>query len=128
MGFFDRFRPDKAVPSKLMSDEQAADLKRRQDLAKSMMPAGPAEGADYAASIQNVMKNGVEAPGVIRSMRQAGPAVDFVVAVEQPGGGQVDVQVHQHMLPAQLEGLREGGPVVVKYDPSDPAAGLLVSW
>jgi hypothetical protein len=153
MGLFDKFKSGATgVPAKLMSDEQAADLKSRQDLAQTFMAANPgavpdmtadptelqaraAQDQAYAASIQNVHKHGVEAPGVIRTIRPTGQTdiggghiVDFVVAVESPEGGNVDVQVHQHMAPAQLQGLREGGSVVVKYDPGAPETALLVGW
>ncbi|HEV2812414.1 MAG TPA: DUF3592 domain-containing protein [Solirubrobacteraceae bacterium] len=153
MGLFDRFKTDRTgPPAKLMSDELAADLKARQDMAQATIAANPgampdmtmdpaqwqaraAEDAAYSALVQNVHKRGVEAPGVIRTIQPTGEsdlgggrAVDFVVSVTTAGGEQVDMPVRQHMAAAQLQGLREGGSVVVKYDPDAPTAGLLVGW
>lgn len=153
MGLFDRFKTDRSSPpAKLMSDELAADLKGRQDMLQAAIAANPgalpdmtAEPAElrarasedmaYAAFVQNVQKHGVEAPGVIRTIQPTGQTdlgggciVDFVVAVASPGGEHLDVQVHQHMAAAQLPALREGGSVVVKYDPAAPAMALLVGW
>ena len=154
MGFLDRFKTDRTAgpPAKLMSDELAADLKGRQDMAQAFIAANPgampdmtaepaeiqaraAEDMAYAAFLQKVHKDGVEAPGVIRRIQPTGQTdlgggniVDFVVAVTIREGEHVDMQVHQHMTPAQLEGLREGGEVVVKYDADTPTRALLVGW
>src|SRR3954447_26510363 len=154
MGFLDRFKPDAIVrpPAKLMSDEQAADLKARQDMLQAAVAANPGAMPDltadpevlqaqateqmaYATFIQKVQKHGVQAPGVIRRIQPTGQtdlgggaAVDIVVSVEVRAGELVDMQVHQHMTPAQLEGLRAGGEVAVKYDPEAPTKALLVDW
>lgn len=153
MGLFDRFKNAvTAPPDKLMSDEQAADLKSRQDMAQAAMAANPGAMPDmtmqpeqwqaraaqekaYADFVQNVHKRGVEAPGVIRTIEPTGQtdlgggqAVDFVVSVETTDGERVDMQVHQHILAAQLDALRPGGAVTVKYDPSEPTTALLVGW
>ena len=139
MGFLDRFKVLKGgTPAKLMSDELSADLKQRQDLANAMMAANPGAATpdmDYAQFAQRVMKRGVEAPGVIRTIRPTertdlggGRPVDLVVSVEVGEGERVDAQVRQHLVPAQLQTLREGGSVTVKYDPDDPTRALLVGW
>src|SRR5687768_18296067 len=111
MGFFDRFKTDRAgPPAKLMSDELAADLKGRQEMAQAAMAANPgampdmkaepaewqaraATDAAYAAFVRNVHKRGVEAPGVIRTIQPTGETdlgggrvVDLVVSIAQPGG------------------------------------------
>jgi hypothetical protein len=135
-----------------MSDEQAADLKARQEMMQSAIAANPgampdlsgdpatlpaqaAEQMAYAAFVQKVHKDGVQAPAVIRRFRATGQtdlggghAMDLVVSVQVRAGELVDMQVHQHMLPAQVEGLREGAEVVVKYAAEDPTRALLVSW
>jgi hypothetical protein len=153
VGFFDRFKTDRTgPPAKLMSDELAADLKGRQDMLQAAIAANPgalpdmtaepaelqaraAEDMAYADFVQNVQKHGVEAPGVIRTIAPTdqtdiggGRIVDFVVSVATSEGDQVDMAVRQHLASAQLQGLREGASVVVKYDPGAPTTALLVGW
>jgi hypothetical protein len=152
LGLLDRFKPDALVPKKLMSDAQAADLKARQDMMQSAIAANPgampdlsgdpatlqaqaAEQMAYAAFVQKVHKDGVQAPAVVRRFQATGQtdlggghAVEIVVAVKVREGELTDMQVRQHMLTAQLEGLREGAEVVVRYDADDPTRAVLVSW
>jgi hypothetical protein len=135
-----------------MSDELAAELKAKQDMLQAAIAANPgampdmnakpeewqaraAQDTSYADFMQNVHRSGVEAPGFIRTIQPTdqtdlggGRAIDFVISVTVGEGEQADMTVHQHMTPAQLEGLREGKEVTVKYDPGAPTAALLVSW
>ena len=150
MGLLDRFKP--GPPTRLMSDEQAADLKARQDMMQAAMAANPgampdltadpatlqaqaAEQVAYAAFVQRVHRDGVEASAVVRRLAPTGQtdlgggaAVEMVVSVRIGEGELADMQVRQHLLPAQLEALRPGTEVVVKYDRQAPTQAVLVRW
>ena len=91
--------------------------------------------AEYAQRANKLGKSGVEAPGVVRAIRPTGKGsggggqwVDFDVTISPSGGQPYDATINQSMLPAQLEGLREGAAITVKYDPDDPAKALIYGW
>jgi len=99
------------------------------------LQAQAAEQVAYAAFVQRVHRDGVEASAVVRRLAPTGQtdlgggaAVEMVVSVRIGEGELADMQVRQHLLPAQLEALRPGTEVVVKYDRQAPTQAVLVRW
>jgi len=91
--------------------------------------------AAYAQLAQKLAASGVEAPGVIHSIRPSGQTdmsggqnVDFDVSIRPAAGDPYQTTITQSMLPAQLEGIQEGGAITVKYDPDSPTSALIYGW
>jgi hypothetical protein len=89
----------------------------------------------YVQKVNKIGKSGVQAPGEIKAVRQAGqPDMsgslphDFDVTVTPEGMSPYDTTIHQSILPAQAPNLTVGKAVTVKYDPDNPADALLSSW
>ncbi len=94
-----------------------------------------AEQAAYAQLVNKLGQSGVEAPGVIHSIRPSGQTdisggqkVEFDVSVKPDGGEPYQTTIKQSMLPAQMEGLSDGKSITVKYDPDSPTSALIYSW
>jgi hypothetical protein len=91
--------------------------------------------AAYAQLAQKLHASGVEAPGVVHSIRPTGQTdvgggqqVDFDVSIRPAEGDPYQTTISQSMLPAQLEGIAEGGAITVKYDPDSPTSALIYGW
>jgi hypothetical protein len=106
----------------------------------SGMPPGMG-GTDMAAQAaqaqmyQKLAQVGVEAPGVIHSIRPSGQVdmgggqqTEFDVSIKPAEGEPFQTTISQSMLPAQMEDLSEGKSITVKYDPDSPTSALLHSW
>ena len=91
--------------------------------------------AAYAQLAQKLAASGVEAPGVVHSIRPSGQTdigggqqVDFDVSIRPADGDPYQTTISQSMLAAQLEGIAEGAPITVKYDPDAPTSALIYGW
>ena len=91
--------------------------------------------AAYAELAQKLQASGVEAPGVVHSIRPSGQTdisggqqVDFDVSIRPAAGDPYQTTISQSMLPAQLEGISEGAAITVKYDPDSPTSALIYGW
>ncbi len=91
--------------------------------------------AAYAQLAQKLHASGVEAPGVIHAIRPSGQTefgggqkVEFDVSIRPAAGEPYQTTINQSMLPAQMEGLAEGKPITVKYDPDAPQMALIYGW
>jgi len=91
--------------------------------------------AAYAQLAQKLHASGVEAPGVVHSIRPSGQTdigggqqVDFDVSIRPSAGEPYQTTISQSMLPAQLEGIAEGAAITVKYDPDSPTSALIYGW
>ena len=91
--------------------------------------------AAYAQLAQKLAASGVEAPGVIHSVKPSGQPdmsggqnVDFDVSIRPADGDPYQTTITQSMLPAQLEGISEGAAITVKYDPDSPTSALIYGW
>jgi len=89
----------------------------------------------YAQLMQKLAQSGVEAPGVIHSIRPSGQTdisggqqVEFDVSIKPASGEPYQAQISQSMLPAQMEGISEGQAITVKYDPDAPVMAIIHSW
>jgi len=105
-------------------------------MAKGMGSMGNIGGqAAYAQKANKIGQSGVEAPGVLHAIRPSGQTefgggqmVAFDVTITPAGGQPYDTTIEQSMLPAQLEGITEGGAITVKYDPDNPSQALMYGW
>jgi hypothetical protein len=91
--------------------------------------------AAYAQLAQKLHASGVEAPGVVHSIRPTGQTdvgggqqVDFDVSIRPADGDPYQTTISQSMLPAQLEGISDGAAITVKYDPDSPTSALIYGW
>jgi Protein of unknown function (DUF3592) len=89
----------------------------------------------YAQLANKLGAQGVEAPGVIRAIRPTGETdmgggqkTEVDVTIAPDGGTPYETTVTQSFLAAQLEGLTEGAPITVKFDPDNPSAALIYGW
>jgi hypothetical protein len=113
------------------------------------MPAGGFGGADmpgmggqdmaamaaYSAKVNKLAQSGVEAPGVIHTITAigtpdvSGATMHAIAVTYRPAGGDpIETTIEQSLLPFQLEGMAEGKPCTVKYDPDLPTSAVLQSW
>jgi len=113
------------------------------------MPAGGFGGADmpgmggqdmaamaaYSAKVNKLAQSGVEAPGVIHTITatgtpdMSGATMHAIAVTYRPAGGDpIETTLEQSLLPFQLEGMAEGKPCTVKYDPDLPTSAVLQSW
>jgi hypothetical protein len=84
--------------------------------------------------IQRINQSGVETRATVDSMRETGTQlgggrqIEFDLTVHPSGGGD-DYKVHteQSMHDVTLQGIVEGGEVVVNVDPEDPQSVLVWS-
>jgi hypothetical protein len=91
--------------------------------------------AAESAKMQKISQAGVEAPGVIHTIRPSGQTdvsgaqrVAFDVSVRPADGEPYQTTIEQSMLPAQMEGLSDGQAITVKYDPDAPTSAIIFSW
>ncbi|MBA3267458.1 MAG: hypothetical protein H0T70_04265 [Acidimicrobiia bacterium] len=130
MGFFGKMKDAQAQAQEAMAGQGAP-----------AAPMGGAMGGDmtnqvaYAQLMQKLAQSGVEAPGVIHSIRPTGQTdlsggqqVEFDVSIKPASGEPYQAQISQSMLPAQMEGLSEGQAITVKYDPDAPVMAIIHSW
>ena len=91
--------------------------------------------AAYAQLAQKLQAGGVEAPGTLNTMQDTGETdpggshkIQFAVTIAPSGGEPYPATISQYMLPAQLEGMSEGGAITVKFDPDNPQMALIYGW
>ena len=91
--------------------------------------------AAYSAKVNKLAQSGLEAPGVIHMVTATGtPDVSgatmhaIAVTYRPEGADPIETTIEQSLLPFQLEGLAEGKPCTVKYDPDMPTSAVLQSW
>jgi DNA-binding LytR/AlgR family response regulator len=142
MGLF-----DKAKQAKQSAADAMAQATAMQQAAG--VPSGGFGGADMpgmggqdmaamaamSAKLNKLATSGIEAPGVIHTITATGtPDVSgatmhaIAVTYRPEGGDPIETTIEQSLLPFQLEGLAEGKPCTVKYDPDMPSSAILHSW
>ena len=105
-------------------------LDRIKGTAKQAMSPGPQMAE--RDKIERLIQSGVERLATVDSMRETGTQlgggrqIEFDLTVHPSGGGD-DYKVHteQSMHDVTLQGIAEGGEVVVKVDPEDPQSLLV---
>jgi hypothetical protein len=81
--------------------------------------------------IMRINESGVEGRATVNSMRETGTQIggghqiEFELTVHPSGGDDYAVSTEQSMHDVTLEGIAQGGEVVVKIDPSDPQSLLV---
>ena len=75
------------------------------------------EGVDGRATVVSMTKTGSQLGG--------GNQMDFVLTVHPASGDDYQVTTSQSMHATPLEGITEGGDVIVKIDPDDPQSLLV---
>ena len=122
--------------------QQQAQQAVQQGMAQQQGMGGqPGMGGDmaaqaaYAQTAQKLYASGVEASAVVHSIRPTGSVdmgggqwVEFDVSVKQADGTLYQTTIKQSMLPAQLEEIKEGAAITVRYDPDAPTSALIYGW
>jgi hypothetical protein len=127
MGFMDKMKG---------MQQQAQDAMGNTGGMSGAMGGGDmAAQAAYAQLSQKLAATGVEAPGTVNAIRPTGQTdmgggqqVEFDVTIAPSGGEPYQATISQSMLPAQLEGISEGGAITVKFDPDNPQMALIYGW
>jgi hypothetical protein len=95
---------------------------------QAVNPAGQAGQRD---KIMRLNKVGVQTTATVNSMQEVGTQfggghqIDFDLTVHPDGGADYQVQVSQSLHDATLQGVAEGGKILVKVDPEDPQSLLV---
>ena len=95
---------------------------------QAMNPAGQAGTRD---KIMKLNKVGVQTTATVNSMQETGTQlggghqIDFDLTVHPEGGEDYQVKVSQSLHDATLQGIAEGGTILVKVDPDDPQSLLV---
>ena len=95
---------------------------------QAVSPGGQMEERDKIAKIN---QSGVEARATVDSMREVGTQlgggheIEFELTVHPAQGDDYAVSTSQSMHEQTLQGVSEGGEVIVKIDPDDPKALLV---
>jgi hypothetical protein len=96
---------------------------------QAMHPGGQMAERD---KITRINQSGVEARATVDSMRETGTQlggghqIEFELTVHPASGEDYRVSMEQSMHDASLQGIAQGGEVVVKIDPEDPQS--LMVW
>lgn len=132
MGLFKSMKDAKAQAQQAMANAPSGGMGSMAGMAGGM---GSGDQAAYAQLAQKLHRSGVEAPGVVHAIRPSGQKqfgggqqVEFDVSIRPATGDPYQTTISQSMLPAQMEGLSEGAPITVKYDPDAPTMALIYGW
>ncbi len=132
MGLFKNMKNMQAQAQEAMASSQTAPGGMGGMMGMGGDMQAQAAGAQLA---QKLHQSGVEAPGVIHSIRPSGQTdmgggqqVEFEVSIRPATGDPFQTQITQSMLPAQMEGISEGQAITVKYDPDAPQMALIFGW
>ena len=91
----------------------------------------PGGQKDEREKIMRIDQSGVEARATVDSMRETGTQlggghqIEFELTVHPSSGDDYPVSTQQSMHDVTLQGIVQGGEVVVKVDPSDPQSLLV---
>jgi hypothetical protein len=95
---------------------------------QAMNPVGQAATRD---KIMRINQSGVQMQATVDSMKEIGTQLggghqmEFNLTVHPDGGEDYQVQVAQSLHNATLNGIAEGGQIIVKVDPDDPQSLLV---
>ncbi len=91
----------------------------------------PGAMAGERDKIVRINKTGVQMSASVNSMREVGTQfggghqMEFELTVHPEGGADYQVHTSQSLHDATLQGIAEGGNIIVKVDPEDPQALLV---
>jgi hypothetical protein len=95
---------------------------------QAMNPTGMAGERDKIMRINQV---GVETQATVNAMRETGTQlggghqIEFDLTVHPASGEDYQAHVSQSLHDATLQGIAEGGRIIVKVDPDDPQSMLV---
>jgi hypothetical protein len=95
---------------------------------QAMNPVGMAGERD---KIMRINQAGVETRATVNAMKEVGTQLggghqmEFDLTVHPEGGEDYAAQVSQSLHDATLQGIAEGGDILVKVDPEDPQSMLV---
>ena len=95
---------------------------------QAMSPGAMAGERD---KIMRINKVGVQMPATVNSMQETGTQLggghqmEFDLTVHPEGGADYQAHVSQSLHDATLQGIAEGGNIIVKVDPEDPQSMLV---
>jgi hypothetical protein len=104
-------------------------LDKLKGTAKQAMSPGAQMGE--RDKIMKINQSGIERTATVNSMEQTGESfgggheMHFDLTVEGDGGQTYEVHTHQTMHDVTLNGITQGGKVIVKVDPDDPQSLLV---
>ena len=93
--------------------------------------ASPGAQMKERDKIQRINQSGIEAQATVVTMREVGTQIgggheiEFELTVHPAGGEDYPVSTSQSMHEQTLQGVTEGGRVVVKFYPDDPQSLLV---
>src|SRR3954466_4421934 len=93
--------------------------------------ANPKAGMNERDKIMKINKSGVDGTATVDSMQETGTQlggghqIDFQLTVPPAGGANYKVARSQSLHDQTLQGIAEGGKVIVKIDPDDPQSLLV---
>lgn len=126
MGLFDKVKDMKDQAQAAMGSSPGAATGMGSDMTGQVA---------YAQLAQKLHQSGVEAPGVVHSIRPSGQSdmggaqqVEFDVSIRPAAGEPYQTTINQSMLPAQWQEISEGQSITVKYDPEAPTMALIYGW
>lgn len=132
MGLFKNMKDAQAQAQDAMAGSQGMGGGQGMEAAMGGDLAGQAA---YAQQAQKLHASGVEAPGVVHSIRPSGQTdigggqwVEFDVSIKPADGDPFQTTIKQSMLPAQMEEISEGASITTKYDPDSPTSALIYGW
>jgi hypothetical protein len=138
MGLFDKAKQAKQSAADAMAQAGAMQQQAGVPMGADMPGMGGQDMAAMAAmsaKLNKLATSGIEAPGVIHTITATGsPDISgatmhaIAVTYRPEGGDPIEATIEQSLLPFQLEGLAEGKPCTVKYDPDLPSSAILHSW
>ncbi len=93
--------------------------------------ANPAGQAGQRDKIMRINKVGVQTTATVDSMKEVGTQfggghqMEFSLTVHPEGGDDYQAHVSQSLHDATLQGIAQGGKILVKIDPEDPQSLLV---
>ncbi len=131
MGLFKNMKDMQQQAQEAMAGQQGM----QQQQQGGMMGGDMAAQAAYAQTAQKLYASGIEAPGVVHTIRNTGNVdvgggqqTEFDVSIRPAEGEPYQTTITQAMLPAQLEEISEGASITVRYDPDFPTTALIYGW
>ena len=125
MGLFDKAKQAKQSAADAMAQAGAMQQNAPGGFGTADMPGmggqDMAAMAAYAAKVNKLAQSGT--PDVSGATMHA-----IAVTYRPEGADPIETTIEQSLLPFQLEGLAEGKPCTVKYDPDMPTSAVLQSW
>jgi hypothetical protein len=103
----------------------------QQAVGTAQQAANPGGAAATRDKIKRMSEAGVKTPATVDSMQETGTQLggghkmEFDLTVQPEGGEAYQVHVSQALHDATLNGITQGGNIIVKVDPDDPQSVMV---